>query len=267
MVVEVVPVWKRHIEASRRAVEDGVGSLLDSFSRLCDGVSTVARTVAPDAAAQPAISLNAQQEAALARSLSAVDRTHEQRERLLVQLATGLLQLESVEAQLRPLAAANAPVAQQLGQLRDTSEQMADLARQVAQDTRADHARQDTALMDARALVQTLATEQLRSSAATRELHALSARVERDLERVLVGLQFQDRLSQALDGLGADMQRFTDWMASHEPAGPAEAARWRAELERSHLFSEPPQAAPPAGAEAGAANNGSPTTTSAVEFF
>ena len=51
MVAEVVPVWKRHVDASRVAVEDGVCRLLETFSQLCDGVTQVSRqadeTVAP----------------------------------------------------------------------------------------------------------------------------------------------------------------------------------------------------------------------------
>jgi methyl-accepting chemotaxis protein len=43
MASQLVPVWKRHIEASRDAAEKGVGGLLQSFSNLSDGLSEAAR--------------------------------------------------------------------------------------------------------------------------------------------------------------------------------------------------------------------------------
>ncbi len=43
MVREVVPVWQRHLQASRKQAEDGVGALLTSFSSLSDGLSAAAQ--------------------------------------------------------------------------------------------------------------------------------------------------------------------------------------------------------------------------------
>ncbi len=41
MVAEVVPVWQHHVEATRQAMELGIGDLLAAFSRLCKGVEGV----------------------------------------------------------------------------------------------------------------------------------------------------------------------------------------------------------------------------------
>ncbi|PXW95498.1 methyl-accepting chemotaxis protein [Sphaerotilus hippei] len=43
LVRQVIPVWQRHIQASRKQAEDGVAALLGSFSSLSDGLSQAAR--------------------------------------------------------------------------------------------------------------------------------------------------------------------------------------------------------------------------------
>ena len=43
MVSEVVPVWQRHLEASKAEAEKGVGGLLQSFGNLSDGLSQAAQ--------------------------------------------------------------------------------------------------------------------------------------------------------------------------------------------------------------------------------
>ncbi|WP_088287352.1 methyl-accepting chemotaxis protein [Ideonella sp. A 288] len=43
MVSQVVPVWQRHIEASKAEAEKGVGGLLQSFGNLSDGLSQAAQ--------------------------------------------------------------------------------------------------------------------------------------------------------------------------------------------------------------------------------
>ncbi len=43
MVSEVVPVWQRHLEASRKQAEEGISNLLNSFSSLSDGLANAAR--------------------------------------------------------------------------------------------------------------------------------------------------------------------------------------------------------------------------------
>ena len=43
MVSKVVPVWKRHVEASKQEADKGIGHLLENFSSLSDGLTTAAR--------------------------------------------------------------------------------------------------------------------------------------------------------------------------------------------------------------------------------
>lgn len=239
MVTEVVPVWQRHVEASRIAVESGIGDLLESFAHLCDGVMAASQRgpVTSDQGAHTERSATsaARQEQVLAQLLAAVDITHQRREQLLAQLAESLVQLDAVEADLRNALPADAPPLQRLD---DTRAALALLSQQVAADTRSDHVRQDQALAQARQSLAELDLERTDPDIAARALQSLSTRIEKDLERVLLGMQFQDRLDQTLTNVTRDMQRFTEWMRSNEHASHADAMRWLAELERSYTMQE-----------------------------
>jgi len=84
------------------------------------------------------------------------------------------------------------------------------------------------------ALVGSLA-EFTRSS---RTLRDTSRQVQDDLERIFVGLQGQDRLSQMLEAVSSDMDRFTAWLeGAPDPAG-ATPARWLERLEASYTMEE-----------------------------
>ncbi|MEX8494274.1 hypothetical protein [Sphaerotilus sp.] len=237
MVAEVVPVWQRHVEASRAAVESGIGDLLESFSRLCDGVLAASQHT-PDAANptdRSITAMQAHQDAVLTRMLDETGIIHQRREQLLAQLAESLLQLDAIEADLQ---GSLAPDATPLLRLEDTRSTLARLSQQVAADTRGDHARQDQAFVEARQALAQFAIERTPSEAAACALHSLSARIEKDLERVLISMQFQDRLNQTLVNVTSDMQRFTEWMRCNEHASHADAMRWLTELERSYTMQE-----------------------------
>ena len=92
-------------------------------------------------------------------------------------------------------------------------------------------------------------------------IRSLSTRIEQDLEQVLVGLQFQDRMSQMLHGVAADMQRFIEWMAGNEHATHADAMRWLAQLEHSYTMREQQLL------HDGNSGEGSPPAPSGIEFF
>ena len=239
MVSEVVPVWQRHVEASRLAVERSVGDLLESFSRLCEGVMAASRLrhgpVDECSAAEPSGAAAARQTQVLTQLLSAVDITHQRREQLLGQLAETLVQLDTIEADLRSSLQDDAPP---LHRLDDRRSAVALLSQQVAADTRHDHTRQDNALAQAQQSLAALAVEGTAPELAACALQTLSARIEHDLARVLQGLQFQDRLDQTLTNVTRDMQRFTDWMRCNEHASHADAMRWLAELERTYTMQE-----------------------------
>jgi hypothetical protein len=235
MVAEVVPVWQHHVEATRQAMELGIGDLLAAFSRLCKGVEgvegTQQRSQPPLGAhlARTDVAPDQGPDRILSRLIDQADVTHQRREQLLAQLAESLVQMEAIESALCGTLPDETPLRQRLDERRTA---LSDLARQVAADTRQDHTRQDQALAEAR-----------QSLCALAEAPTPSSRTEQDLERVLLGLQFPDRLSQTLSHLARDMQRFTEWMRDHEHASPEDAARWRTELERAHALQD--QTAPP----------------------
>jgi len=266
MVAEVVPVWKRHVDASREAVEDGVSRLLETFSQLCLGVTEASRQadeqISP-AAAPPG--WPQRRDEILGELVSRVAATSQTRSQLLAQLADGLMQIEDVEHALR--AARSTPgtpsvACTELRRLDALRHTLAGLTRQVAADLREDFHLQDTARQRAAQALDQLLAERPRSrdTEMADTIRSLSARIEQDLEQVLIGLQFQDRMSQMLHGVAADMQRFIEWMASNEHATHADAMRWLAQLEHSYTMRE--QQLLHAGQEAG-----TPPAPSGIEFF
>jgi methyl-accepting chemotaxis protein len=72
----------------------------------------------------------------------------------------------------------------------------------------------------------------------TQGLKQASAAVRSEVERVLMGFQSQDRLSQMLAGITTDMQRLSDWLVDDGDLGAAQAADWLARLEASYTMDE-----------------------------
>lgn len=72
----------------------------------------------------------------------------------------------------------------------------------------------------------------------TQGLKQASAAVRDEVERVLMGFQSQDRLSQMLAGITTDMQRLSDWLVDDGDLGAAQAADWLARLEASYTMDE-----------------------------
>jgi methyl-accepting chemotaxis protein len=72
----------------------------------------------------------------------------------------------------------------------------------------------------------------------TQGLKEASAAVRGEVERVLMGFQSQDRLSQMLAGITTDMQRLSDWLVDDGDLGTAQAADWLARLESSYTMDE-----------------------------
>jgi methyl-accepting chemotaxis protein len=79
----------------------------------------------------------------------------------------------------------------------------------------------------------------------SRDLEASGSQVRGQVERVLVDLQFQDRVNQILQAVGADIARLherleTDSTAMHEGKQPAviDVRQWLCEMERSYTTLE-----------------------------
>lgn len=72
----------------------------------------------------------------------------------------------------------------------------------------------------------------------SRFLRETSREVQDELERILVGLQGQDRLNQMLGAVSADMERMSAWFdGAADPEGAA-PARWLERLESSYTMEE-----------------------------
>ena len=72
----------------------------------------------------------------------------------------------------------------------------------------------------------------------SRELRESALHLNSELEKVFMGFQFQDKLTQMLDIVGRDMGRFAEWVQSNPSATHADVAVWLAELERTYTMED-----------------------------
>lgn len=280
MVDRVVPVWQRHVEASKGEADKGINELLQRFSSLSDGLSAAASHTSGEVLAVRAGAtdeLIEEHRVAIDGLLQPMQQAHAQRQSMLQQLLDldeELRALQQLAKEVRQLAAhtnlvaLNASieahragrggegftvVAQEVRALATQSDRAgAGLAQRIQRLTeRIDQTRERAqveaigdeeltlrARLQAREVVGLLVKDLSRSLQSSRELQALSVRMNADIEQIFMGFQFQDRLSQMLDAIGQDMQRFAQWVAEHEDASPADAARWLEDLERSYTMEE-----------------------------
>ena len=63
-----------------------------------------------------------------------------------------------------------------------------------------------------------------------------SRAVATDIERVFVGLQSQDRLSQMLQSVTDDMNRYSDWLHGAEDPAAQHPSAWLARLEETYTM-------------------------------
>ncbi|MDP4302164.1 methyl-accepting chemotaxis protein [Leptothrix discophora] len=280
MVSRVVPVWKRHIEASRDEAGKQIDALLQNFSSLSDGLSVAAREVegtslslragttdevvevhagAIDALLEPMHEATRQRRAmvdeiaSLHEELQALQRLVKDVRQIAAN--TGLVALNaSIEAhragregqgftvvaqEVRSLANQCDRNGAQLAQrIQKLSERIEQTRNQALAQTRSDEEIDLRARLQAREVVAVLVRDLSRSLESSRELQSLSVRLGADLEQIFVGFQFQDRLTQMLDAIGNDMQRFAGWIEVHDEASHADAARWLEDLERTYTMEE-----------------------------
>jgi methyl-accepting chemotaxis protein len=76
----------------------------------------------------------------------------------------------------------------------------------------------------------------LSMSQSAERLETVNSRVQEEISGTLVHLQFQDRVSQILRNVVADMEKFRQWLELHP--SEVEAERWLAELERTYTTRE-----------------------------
>lgn len=76
------------------------------------------------------------------------------------------------------------------------------------------------------------------ASRASRQLQDAGMAVRDEVERVLVGFQSQDRLSQMLENVTADMARLTGWLEQGGDVSEVQASEWLARLDASYTMEE-----------------------------
>jgi methyl-accepting chemotaxis protein len=76
------------------------------------------------------------------------------------------------------------------------------------------------------------------ASRSSRQLQDAGMAVRDEVERVLVGFQSQDRLSQMLENVTIDMARLNDWLQQGGDVSEVQASEWLARLDASYTMEE-----------------------------
>lgn len=90
----------------------------------------------------------------------------------------------------------------------------------------------------ARAIVTALVGDLGSALAGSRELGETSQRLQAALDNIFVGFQFQDRFSQMLGSVLADMSRFSTWLDEGRAASHADAVAWLKRLDESYTMEQ-----------------------------
>jgi len=275
---QVVPVWKRSLDAARDHSERSMSSLLESFSNISGQLDQAidagaGANVEPGAMDELIRKHQPELDTLLGSTRLAVQLKDEMLARVIglsqtladmvvltrevqsIGRATHLLALNaSVEAARAGAAGGGfAVVAEEVRHLAGQSRQAGiRLGKHMAamQDSidslRLHVRRHDTdedeltlqATLNARAVLGVLLGSLSEVYRSSRTLRDASQQVRGDLEKIFMGLQSQDRLSQMLTALGQDMERFAAWARGTPDAAADTAAQWLERLEASYPMEE-----------------------------
>ena len=86
------------------------------------------------------------------------------------------------------------------------------------------------------AVVSSFEKESLSLTREAEKLELVNTRVQEEISETLVNLQFQDRVSQILQSVVGDMEKFASWLELHPPA--VEVEQWLSELEHTYTTHE-----------------------------
>jgi methyl-accepting chemotaxis protein len=275
---QVVPVWRRSLDAARDHSEQSMSALLESFSNISGQLDQAidagaGANVEPGAMDELILKHQPELDTLLGSTRLAVQLKDDMLERVIglsqsladmvvltrevqsIGRATHLLALNaSVEAARAGAAGGGfAVVADEVRHLAGQSRQAGlRLAKHMGamQDSinalRLHVRRHDTdedeltlqATQQARAVLAALLGSLSEVYRSSRTLRDTSQQVRGDLEKIFMGLQSQDRLSQMLTALGQDMERFVAWARGTPDAAAATPAQWLERLEASYPMEE-----------------------------
>lgn len=144
-----------------------------------------------------------------------------------------------VAQEVRGLAAQSRQAGNQLAKhLSILQDRIESLRRQARRHETDDDDLQLQAEQAARQVLRAVLGSVAEATRASRELRQASRQVQVDLEKIFVGLQSQDRLSQMLTSVTDDMVRYTAWLQGHpDPAG-SRPTEWLARLEASYTMED-----------------------------
>lgn len=221
LLAQHAPQIETLLATTRRVVrlKDHLVSGVEDLSGTLDDMQRLAREVQTISRATHLLALNASVEATRA--------------------ANGGDGFAVVAKEVRQLAGEARQAGLKLGEhVQTLQHRLRGLQRQARQDDTDDDELERQADENARAVLRALlgsTGEYLRTTVA---LQQSSRAVQRDLERILVSLQSQDRLSQMLTAVTDDMQRLSGWIEGDADALAASPTRWLERLEQSYTMEE-----------------------------
>jgi len=276
---QVVPVWKRNVEAARIHSEKSIEALLESFVRVSThldeavGADKVSMHIEMGGSDELVARHQPQIDTLLASTRAAVRMKDEMlagvqslavtldemvllsKEVQSIGRATHLLALNaSVEATRAGQAGGGfGVVAQEVralaGQARQTGirigkhvQTMQERLTSVVADVRRHDTDDDEielqARESAREVVVSLVGSLTEISRSSRGLRDASRQVQTDLEKIYMSLQSQDRLTQMLNAVTEDMERFNAWQKGEPDGAASSPALWLERMESSYTMEE-----------------------------
>jgi methyl-accepting chemotaxis protein len=280
LVQQVVPVWKRNMDAAQSHAERSMNALLESFSSISEhldralggqGDSPLLEAGAIDAlltnhrplldtllsATRHAVKLKEQMAQGVNdMSGELAELVKLSKEVQTIGRATHLLAMNASVEATRAAGSAGGGI----GIVAKEVQRLAALSReagiQISRRVTSMHQRMDSlkwlarrndtdddeivlqAEESARAVMAQLIASVSQVTRSSRGIRNANRDVQADLEKIFVGLQSQDRLSQMMASVSDDMVRLSAWMSGSQDEAAVSAAKWLDRLEASYTMEE-----------------------------